>query len=254
MANSLVSFIIRHLWLSQTETDFLLRHRTLLRFLFVAYQIGSGRPDADPEFLAIKNNSIIQYGDCVLEIGSNKGGMTSHILSMVGELGQVYACEPNPFSFEYSALALRKYQNLKVLNIGVSDKTSEGFLELGGPTDKGARIMGYKSRGPYRVTGCKFVTLDYLVGSLLGRTPNVILIDVEGAELRVLEGGAMTLRTLKPLRIVMELHPTVTLGAIEDTTRILKSLGYTGEILYKSVETSTYLFSKESSKKSILLN
>jgi FkbM family methyltransferase len=90
--------------------------------------------------------------------------------------------------------------------------------------------------------GITEITLDDYV-NLTGIVPDVLNIDVEGAELRVLEGARLTLEQYKP-KIYVSIHDD--LGrrdydtTPDDTIRFLEKLGYTGKHLATNHEAHWY--------------
>ncbi|MCL4518028.1 MAG: FkbM family methyltransferase [Thaumarchaeota archaeon] len=203
-----------------------------------------GPPLPDSEFVGLITRKMIKKGDCVLEIGSNVGGLTESILKAVGNDGQVYACEPNPISFEYSTLRLGRKSNLRFFNLGLGDKISDSYLKQSWLTDKTAKSGSNAPSEPAKIMiKCKILTLDYLT-ERLNPKPNLILIDVEGAELDVLEGGVDTLTNSSDLKLVIELHPIERPKIVEEVLQKLSLLGYKGELFDKSDQTTTYFFER----------
>lgn len=82
--------------------------------------------------------------------------------------------------------------------------------------------------------GTRTVALDGLV-STLGLRPAFVKVDVEGAELYVLQGMRETLREFRPL-VMLELHPLFQPPGVslDDVTAVLRECGYTSRDLYVS--------------------
>ena len=83
--------------------------------------------------------------------------------------------------------------------------------------------------------------------SLLSIIPNVLNIDVEGAELLVFKGAEKTLRD-NNLKIFVSIHDDLGIRDYdttpEDTISYLQSFGYVGEFLAKNHEAHWYFEKK----------
>jgi FkbM family methyltransferase len=118
-------------------------------------------------------------------------------------------------------LILNKRQNVIPLNIAVSNY--EGRIKLYMASSSGwhsinPRVARY---GKYIEVPCK--TLDNVLKELSISKVDWIKIDVEGAELMVLEGSQETLAQNKNLKIILE----VTSSNEKAVLSILKRLNYT---------------------------
>jgi FkbM family methyltransferase len=134
--------------------------------------------------------SVVRRGDVCYDIGANLGFFSLLFSRLAGAHGTVYAFEPVPTNADIITgnARLNNLQNVKVLRIALCQADGEAELLL-------ARHIG----GAALKTAC--IPPD-LVGSLRVRTaavdtlvdhqeidpPNVVKIDVEGAELDVLHG------------------------------------------------------------------
>ncbi len=77
----------------------------------------------------------------------------------------------------------------------------------------------------------------------LGRVPDLIKIDVEGAEMGVLRGAKTTLREARP-KILVEIHRWGTPESGE-VARFLYEFGYRGEVLGERAREAFVLFRAE---------
>lgn len=137
---------------------------------------------------------MIQPGYVVYDIGANVGYFTLLAAVLTGEKGQVYAFEPLPRNVEFlkKHISLNNLSNVEVIQAAVSDRSGEALFEFGAST-----AMGHLSEtGDLRI---KLVSLDRMIanGDLI--TPNVIKIDVEGAEYDVLRGAKNLIETSHPI-------------------------------------------------------
>jgi FkbM family methyltransferase len=168
-----------------------------------AYRHLSWNPE---EYAALK--VFVHPGATVLDVGANIGAYTLLFAKCVGTTGHVYAFEPAPAS----RAGLARH----VLINGVGDRVtirheavsnaagSRWFLESG--TDGANRLA--PSADP-RTIEVPVVTIDEFC-SASRVIPDVIKVDVEGAELDVLRGARRTIaRCGASLALFVELHPTL---------------------------------------------
>lgn len=140
----------------------------------------------------------LKLGDVVYDIGANVGFYSLFFSVLVGAAGHVYAFEP--FSANLYELkrhfVLNKIKNSTVIEAAVSSTDGEGLFD---PTTN--RCTGHlNANGTYRV---QTVTLDRLYLSREIRPPNLIKIDIEGAEYNCLQGAST---------VISECHPVIFLS------------------------------------------
>ena len=139
----------------------------------------------------------IKQGDVVYDVGANVGIYSLYGSFEAGNAGRVYAFEPLERNLRYlrQHLALNKVQNCTVLESAVCN--SEGTLAFSA-TDWEPSMARLSTKGDITVPS---TTLDSCIyGERRFRPPNVVKIDVEGAEFEVLLGAA---------RAIAEFHPTI---------------------------------------------
>lgn len=158
-----------------------------------------------------------------IDIGANQGVLLS-IFAGVASGGAHMAFEPVP-SLACS-LAVR-FPHVDVRQVALSnDRGQTQFVvhtEL--PSRSSLRAVGYPPDETKTIT----VEMDRLDDALpSGYVPDLIKIDVEGAELLVLEGGTKTLEGARPLLLFEHQHETARhYGARSgDLWRLLDELGY----------------------------
>jgi FkbM family methyltransferase len=139
-------------------------------------------------------------GDVVYDVGANVGFFTVLVARLVGKDGHVYAFEPVPDNIAavQHNLGLNKMTQVTVLQQAVSDEVGEGKLLLahysGGATlDKVGAPPDLKGELLVPLT-----TLDALTEQPDYLQPNLVKIDVEGAEINVLRGMTWLLKNAKP--------------------------------------------------------
>lgn len=161
----------------------------------------------------------IKQGDVVFDIGAHVGFYTILASELIGETGKVFAFEPLPRNIFYLErhIKINKCENVKIIKTAVSDK--EGIAFLSDNCDSSySRII--EDSG----IEVKTVAIDNLVGSGKLPIPNVIKIDVEGAEFSVLKGASFTIKKYKPA-IFLAIH-RFTDKIHKDCCDFLMELGY----------------------------
>jgi FkbM family methyltransferase len=150
-------------------------------------------------------------------------GMYSLRIAKVMQNGTVIACEPDPRSYYYLLKNIRynKLYNVKPLRVALSNKTGRVRLLMFERPGWSSITTLHKARviGEVEV---ETTTLDRLVEDLKLRRVDLVKIDVEGAEINVLEGSTYTLSTYKP-NMLIEVHGLDKLGRVKE---ILQSHGY----------------------------
>ncbi|HUQ91359.1 MAG TPA: FkbM family methyltransferase [Bryobacteraceae bacterium] len=169
-----------------------------------------------------KMAEILKAGDVVYDIGAQAGYHAMVAARCVGPTGSVYAFEPSPRNQAYIRrnLAINGVSRVELVEAAVCD--AEGRVAF----DAGAGFMaGHVS--PSGGISVRCVSLDsWLDGG--GVPPNLIKIDVEGAELRVLQGAARMLSAHHPA-IMLDTHDFLRgecLGLHEACVRFLRDAGY----------------------------
>lgn len=153
-------------------------------------------------------------GQCVWDIGAHKGYVSLLAARAVRAGGHVYAFEPSRINLELLRRHARwnRADNLDVMPVALSDV--EGSDRFGGP---GSSITYRLGQGEDTVT---VRTVDALLRDGL-RAPDLIKIDVEGNEGRVLAGARAALAGT-PLLLVA-IHSRSALAAVTDA---LAGTGY----------------------------
>jgi FkbM family methyltransferase len=156
----------------------------------------------------------LQPGDTFLDVGANCGWLSIRAARRVGRGGRVIAFEPSPILVDilrYHAKVNRLPQII-VVPKAVSDSDNEApfFLLNGGFSFRNSLTIGrddvpfVRPEDKLRIT-VPTVTLDRYCAQHDLR-PALVKIDVEGAELEVLEGCRELLRQARPV-IIVGVHP-----------------------------------------------
>lgn len=131
----------------------------------------------------------LKKGDRIADIGANIGYYTLIFSHLVGEHGKVTAFEPSPVAFASLAKAVRGKKNINLVNKGVYSRRETKKLYFSQKADPMGSII--YERGP-NFTEITVVPL----GDYSEEKFNWAKIDVEGAEISVLQGMNVQLKAV----------------------------------------------------------
>lgn len=169
----------------------------------------------------------LKEGMVFFDIGANAGFFSLVAAKLVGERGKVIAFEPLPMNinvikeqFELNGLtqciciesAIGSHCRRSKLFLPVNEKSEGKYSEACLVNGDISELESYE---------VDVITLDYFTHKY-NIFPDLIKIDVEGAESDVLKGASLLLQSDKAPRIIMELHE----GTSNDVQNQLKSYGY----------------------------
>ncbi len=144
---------------------------------------------------------VMNTGDVFYDIGANVGFFTMIGAKLVGATGMVYAFEPVPHLAQavHRNACRNRFWNVSIIERAVSDHNGPDKLQLtvhpGGATlvSTGIRPQDVKEEVPVNL-----ITIDAWISDGRLKPPNVVKIDVEGAEEAVLKGMIHTILTHRP--------------------------------------------------------
>lgn len=146
----------------------------------------------------------LRPGAVFYDVGANVGFLTVLGARLVGPHGAVYAFEPvasNALYVHRNAEANR-FAQVQVLEKAVSNRSGRGELNLA-KYSGGAALASVEA--PPDAAGTQavdLVTIDEVISRDGLKPPDVVKIDVEGAELEVLQGMETTARRYRPVIVV----------------------------------------------------
>jgi len=140
-------------------------------------------------------------GDVVIDIGAHVGKYSLVAARSVGERGTVIAIEAHPENFNalLNNMHLNRFRNMIALNVAA-------FNEDG----KKMRLYGFRDNS-YSLKSLEGVevetrTVDSILKEYPSRRVDWVKIDVEGAEVQVLEGMKDIIKNNQNLKILIEVH------------------------------------------------
>jgi len=141
--------------------------------------------------------SLCSQTSRVLDIGANIG-WTALCLAGIASEGRVIGFEPDPVNFDrcQSNVERNDLKNIQVYSLALGDHPGSVPMEVRTPSNRGGNRIA-----PGVTTAGKMVEVmrldDFLSTHPLDRV-DLIKMDVEGFEVRVLRGAEKTLRLFKP--------------------------------------------------------
>ncbi|MEI6326920.1 MAG: FkbM family methyltransferase [Candidatus Roizmanbacteria bacterium] len=157
---------------------------------------------------AIELLNSVKPGEVFLDVGSAQG-FYSIFAAKAG--AEVYAMDPDPvsvLSIDRNISLNQDVQNrIHVLNMGLGAKSGNMTMNID-PHGTYASSLRRTCRGLSTVINVEIKTADDLIADDKMKPPDVVKIDVEGAEGLVLTGMKSLLTSYsRPAHLFMELHP-----------------------------------------------
>ena len=162
--------------------------------------------------------SKLRPGDTFVDVGANVGLYSLLAANSVGPSGCVVAIEPSPFLSELllDNVLMNGFDD-RVVVVSEAVGRAPGLAKLytfarhaGGATlfPEVATRVATLNRENAIVHEIKVNTLAAILNERLKNKPNLIKIDVEGAEVEVLSGAVDYLSKVPNLRLIVEWHPS----------------------------------------------
>jgi FkbM family methyltransferase len=150
----------------------------------------------------------VQADAVCLDVGANIG-LYSLGLSALAPGGRVYAFEPSPATFGHLQANLERNRatNVVASNLAVSDGTGTvtfhdfSFFSAGSFSSDDASLLSSESYGSESFQAATTTVDQFVADQGLDRV-DLVKIDVEGAELSVLEGAQKTLAQYRPTTVL----------------------------------------------------
>jgi len=178
------------------------------------YALGTSEPPVQEAL-----QRLVKPGDVAYDIGANVGFFTVLLGRLVGPAGVVAAFEPLAPTAEALRrnAALNGFAHVTVFPNAVG--RSAGTVKLALREESTwAKLADATTTGP--TLDVTMVAIDTLVEAGTIRPPSLVKIDVEGAELEVIEGMRRTLLKYRPV-VLCEMH-----GKNAAYAALMRELGY----------------------------
>jgi FkbM family methyltransferase len=179
----------------------------------------------------------LKAGDTFWDIGANWGFISLPAAQIVGTSGQVFAVEPSPSNLAWLKrhIILNQCENiLTVVEAAVCEQNggsvSFSLLNDGLSPSNSLMFSGSVNEDCPQVSqeiSVPAISLDSLLAEQ-GKSPKLVKIDVEGAELKVLKGATQLLNSEESPIIILAVHPFwhATPEDCQAIVNILKKVGY----------------------------
>ena len=193
----------------------------------------SGKPHPSEIRLARLLIQQLHPGDTFVDIGAHFGYFSLLASVLVGETGTVYAFEASRSTFQLLQKNTDHLTNIKIFNKAVSNSNENitfyqfpvmyseyNSMEVG----QFAKEGWFKKFKP-EATEIEAITINQLI--LQHKiTPQIIKIDVEGAEDKVIAGAQEALQTIHPFVVLEYLEPSRQNEAHRKAAKLLQLTGY----------------------------
>ncbi len=164
----------------------------------------------EPEIVELLKNYLARGKDAV-NIGANVGIFTVFMAGLIEENQKVLAVEPTPLAFKYLGNNIKRNDVMdKVISYNGICSDAEGEYQLNiiqgneEYSSIGESLYISDSKKKTIIIKVEGETLNNLVNKF-DLNPGLILIDVEGAEMKVLAGASKVIEKYKPV-IIAELN------------------------------------------------
>lgn len=151
-----------------------------------------------------KLQTLCKPDDIFLDVGACNGLYT---ISMADQVKKVIAVEPHPANHHrlMENIGLNKINNVEAYKLAITD--SEGPVNLLGD---GKEAAGHGSSTIVDEATTQYRAYATTLDNLLEDAPNIIKIDIEGAELQALRGAERILNSQDCRLLLIEVHPNKT--------------------------------------------
>jgi len=180
--------------------------------------------------------SELRPGDCYYDVGAHFGFFCLIAARSVGPSGAIVALEPDPQNTSVLRANIERNHLVQVTVLEAAVWSSPGQVTFAKASEASNRSEGHVSSGENSGGVCisvPSVRLDDLVFGEGRRAPDLIKMDVEGAEWEALQGARRLLSDVKP-RLLCEVHNPAQMGHIR---AYLEQFGYTASDAWKPVQT-----------------
>lgn len=170
----------------------------------------------------------VKHGNIVYDIGAHTGFLTLFSSRLVGDSGRVFAFEPLPENYTLlkEHLKINGVRNVSSYQLAISNSNKTVFFT----NNPNSFANTYIQSSPMMniaipIIEIQAVALDVFIKGNNLPLPDLIKIDVEGAEYDVLQGAENSIRASKPL-IILATHNNHNPGVEEDCLRFLFKHNY----------------------------
>lgn len=197
----------------------------------------------DPN-MAVLVNTFLPKDGVLLDIGSNMGYYSMLAAKRLDENGLIIAVEPS--SRDYKRMVANIKENaleskIKTMMVAVGDRLGNKTIQIASEERNGLNTLGaefsYKGIEKISTEMAIVTTIDTIVSSEGLSRVDVIKMDIEGSEVRALEGAKDTIAKYHPVLLIGVNSDALVKSkrSIRDLENILKEMNYS---IYKQSKDS----------------
>jgi len=157
-------------------------------------------------------NSVLKEGDEVIVCGAHQGYFVKICSKLVGQTGRVFGYEPEPENFSLLSAACKELDNVEIFNFALGNKKATAPLFVNSDNDGGHALwdvsrypLNHKSQQERIVIQTEVNTIDELFANRDMSRLKLIMLDAEGSEHAILQGGINTITDVFPY-IICEIN------------------------------------------------
>jgi FkbM family methyltransferase len=141
------------------------------------------------------------------DVGANVGYFTLVAATALAHRGRIMAFEPGQNAYQRlnENISLNPYRNIQTFPVAVSDREGEAVLHVASDIADSSASLYPAGHTQARHEVCRTVSLDHFRREAGLGPPHLIKLDVEGAELAVLQGARDLIAASTPL-LLMEME------------------------------------------------
>jgi len=158
----------------------------------------------------------------IIDVGANIGNH-SRFFSKIAK--SVIAIEAHPLTYKLLELNSSDYDNIKTINMGVSNKMETLFMDKLGSNIGGISLQTKKTKYEVRCD-----TIDKIINNL--GVISLLKIDVEGYEFKVIEGAEKLIKKDNPI-ICFEQQSDEVMDGTTKSIQLLKKYGYNNFLYFE---------------------
>lgn len=175
--------------------------------------------------------AAIRPGDVVWDVGAFIGMFAIFSAHRVGEQGQVYAFEPEAgtLSMLRRNIDLNKTAPVEVIEAALGDHDGAAIIYASKPGENAIHSLHHGERHQATGADIRLRSGDALVTAGAAKAPNVVKMDIEGAEFQALTGMRDILQSETCRYLFLELHPAELPGfgaSLEAVRELLENAGF----------------------------
>ncbi len=172
--------------------------------------------------------TLVKPGQVIFDVGGYIGDTALHFARLQNNNGKIYCFEPVPYLFDRLThnVGLNTFKNISIYNLAISDTASELYFNVSRSQNSSGIFLSDKGSGQSR----KVVAIkldDFCSEKNIDRI-DLIKIDVEGFELKVLKGAEEILRKFRPKMFIEidEVHLKRAGASAKEVVKMLLDLNY----------------------------